>query len=268
MAEMAPKHKSHNSKLTMGLPEFSKSGELQPVSTSRKCKLQGFHLVIHEFILIFPLSAPLDTNDDDGDEPYTPFDDDDELVLPPVFKPTPSKSSNADIENEMEKITREIEQRQMEIQSLAKQKAMELNVEQATRIFENISVPHNLSEILSTISKSEAKPMELDNDDDDEYVPTASMSSMEYNASASYSAMSQAAPPIVNSMMDIDERIALFQAPTMIEDAQPSRLANMTDADLMKLVPDDAFEAPPPPNISGEQNQLAIPGLDADYEMN
>lgn len=35
---MFAKHKSTSSKLTMGLPEFSKSGELQTTST-RKCKL-------------------------------------------------------------------------------------------------------------------------------------------------------------------------------------------------------------------------------------
>lgn len=156
----------------------------------------------------------------------------------------------------------------MEIQSLAQQKVMELDVEQATRIFENINVPANLTEMLSAISKSETKPMEIDNDDDDEYVPTP-MGSSQYRASASYSAMSQPAP-IANSMMDIDERIAhlpMFQTqPPVVE--QPSRLANMSDADLMKLVPDDALEAPPPPIISGERSQPSIPGLDGDdYEM-
>lgn len=166
----------------------------------------------------------------------------------------------------MEIVNREIEQRQMEIQTLAQRKVMELNEEQATRIYENINVPHNLSEILSTINKvqaSEMKPMEVD-DDDEEYVPSA-VSGMEYRAASSYSAVAQ--PPIVNSMMDIDERIALFQRPDPVVD-QPSRLASMTDADLMKLVPDDAFEAPPAPIISGENSQPSIPGLDGDdYEM-
>jgi hypothetical protein len=165
----------------------------------------------------------------------------------------------------MEIINREIEQRQMEIQSLAQQKVMELNEEQATRIYENISVPHNLSEILSTISSRDMKPMDIDdNDDEDEYVPTP------YTGS-SYSAasMSQTAP-IVNSMMDIDERIAMFQgvppAPmiSLQTDEQPSRLSHMTDADLMKLVPDGALEAPPAPKISAPP----IPGLDDDFEMN
>lgn len=155
----------------------------------------------------------------------------------------------------------------MEIQSLAQQKAMELDAEQATRIFEQLNVPANLTEMLSTISKSETKPMELDNDDDDEYVPTA-MGTSQYHAAPSYSAMAQPAP-IANSMMDIDERIAnlpMFQQSAVVE--QPSRLANMSAADLMKLVPDDALEAPPPPIISGERSQSSIPGLDGDdYEM-
>lgn len=115
--------------------------------------------------------------------------------------------------------------------------------------------------------------MEIDDNDDDgddEYVPTA-MGNMEYRAASSYSSISQAAP-IVNSMMDIDERIAMFQSPPAMGsqpiDDQPSRLASMTDADLMKLVPDDAFEAPPAPKISVDRKQPSIPGLDGDdYEM-
>jgi hypothetical protein len=222
----------------------------------------------------------------DDDEPYTPFDDEDSLSESPVFNnsslppPTSSKSSgtvkqsaNDDLESEMEKLEREIEQRQNEIQTLAKQKALELDEEQATKIFENINVPHNLSEMLSTIQASEPKPMEIDNDDDDddddEYVPMSTIaSSLEYRASTSYvSSMSQQQPPIVNSMMDIDERINLFRQempgmnnlPISSPMEQPSRLASMSDADLMKLVPDDALEAPPPPMIS---NESAIPGLE------
>lgn len=177
----------------------------------------------------------------------------------------------------MEIINRQIAQRQLEIQSLAAGASLELNEEQATRIYEKITVPHDLSEILSKISKTDMKPMEIDDNDDgdDEYVPTP-MGSVEYRAASSYSAVSQPAP-IVSSMMDIDERVALFQgippAPMIgnLPNDQPSRLANMTDADLMKLVPDGALEAPPAPNISGERTQPAIPipGLeDDDYEMN
>lgn len=178
----------------------------------------------------------------------------------------------------MEIINRQIEQRQLEIQNLAQQKAMELNEEQATRIFEAITVPHDLSEILSKINEkqeSETKAMEIDNDEDDEYVPTATGSMRSYQA-VSYSAVQSA--PIVSSMMDIDERIAMFQgivppAPGIISGIpnsdQPSRLASMTEADLMKLVPDGALEAPPAPIISGERLQPSIPGIeDDDYEMN
>lgn len=169
----------------------------------------------------------------------------------------------------------------MEIQSLAQQKALELteDVQQASRIYENISVPHNLSEMLSTISKSQAgdmKQMDVDDDDgDDEYVPTP-MSFGYGAAGASYSAASSQPAPIVNSMMDIDERVAMFQGPlpTQMETSaqdQPSRLANMTAADLMAMVPDGALEegAPPAPKISMDRKQPTIPGLDGndDYEM-
>ena len=256
------KQKSNSSKLTMGLPEFSKTGELQTVST-KECKFDNIFLTFHYFLFFSALEG-----NDDGNEPYTPFDDDDDV---PNYNATTStvKSANVDLESEMEIVNRQIEQHQMEIQSLAQQKAIELNEEQATRIYENINVPHNLLEILSTINKNqETKSMEID-DDDDEYVPTP-MGNVEYRSTTSYSSVSQ--PPIANSMMDIDERIALFQGQqgmgNLPIDDQPSRLASMTDADLMKLVPDDAFEPPPAPIISGEKNEPLIPGLDGDdYEM-
>jgi hypothetical protein len=172
----------------------------------------------------------------------------------------------------MEKLEREIQERQNEIQTLA---ALELNEEQATKIFENISVPHNLSEILSTIKASENDPKSIDIDDEDEeYVPMSTKSSgISYRASTSYvNSMTQQQPPIVNSLMDIDERITLFRQelpglnnlPISSPNEQPSRLALMSDADLMKLVPDEALgEAPPPPIISNEPS--SIPGLE--YEQ-
>lgn len=213
------------------------------------------------------------------DEPYEPFDDDDEPLSPSTFKPSaapaiPIASSSSklnasdDLESQVELLNRQIEQRQMEIQKLAQQKAMEIDEEQATRIFEKISVPHNLSEILSTIQASSEKPMEVDEDDDDdlEYVPIPAVASasqsVEYRAS--YGAINPT--PIVNSMMDIDERINLFRAqemPTTPAQPQTSRLASMSDADLLKLVPDGAFEAPPAPIISGN-NEPPIPGLEYD----
>lgn len=163
------------------------------------------------------------------------------------------KDTSTDFKSEMETIDREIERRQMEIQSMAQKNALVLDPEEATRIFEKITVPHNLSEMLSKISQSqtgESSAMEVDeNDDDDEYVPGPIVGN--FTNSARYSAMTHSAP-IVSSMMDIDERIAMFQAPPASishNSEQPSRLANMTDADLMKLVPDGAL-APPPPKIS------------------
>ena len=172
----------------------------------------------------------------------------------------------------MELLNREIERRQMEIQTLAQQKALELDEEQATKIFEQIRVPHNLSEILSTINSQ--KPMEIDEDDDDEeYVPISGAAKggmHEYRPSSSYPVMQQQAP-IMNSMMDIDERINLFRQEMPMNNIpavpeQPSRLASMSDADLLALVPEEALQAPPPPIISSNSiSEPAIPGLE--YEM-
>lgn len=264
ISSMFAKHKANVSKLTMGLPEFSNTGEVQ---MTKQCKIR---LSILEYFIYFIISiASLDN--DDGDEPYTPFDDDEEPSRYIAASSASVAGGTSEMEMQMKKIDREIEQRQMEIQSMAQKQAMELNEEQATRIFKSIDVPHNLSEILSTISKGqtqEMKPMDIDNDDEDEYVPTP-IGCTDYRAAPSYSAITQSAP-IANSMMDIDERIAHFQSgPVMtLVNEQPSRLATMTDADLMKLVPDDAFEAPPAPIISLDKNQSSIPGLDGDdFEM-
>jgi hypothetical protein len=226
----------------------------------------------------------------DDDEPYEPLDDD-SLTPPQLYAQQksaghhhghhPHHSSSGeklnasdDLESQMEQLNREIERRQMEIQTLAQQKVLELNEEQASKIYENIRVPHNLSEILSTIKASEPKPMEIDDDDDDEeYVPSAVKGGMhEYRPSSSYqNIQQQQQAPIVNSMMDIDERINLFRQEMPMNNLsmvpeQPSRLASMSDADLLALVPEDALQPPPPPIISSNSiSEPAIPGLE--YEM-
>ncbi|CRK92671.1 CLUMA_CG006241, isoform A [Clunio marinus] len=268
--QILPSKHKHGSKLTIGLPEFS-NDELQLTSIKQS----------HN-----------DISTDDGNEPYTPFDDEDEATYAQFpSKPTTQTSTNEDLESQMEIIQRQIEQRQLEIQSLAQQKAMELNEEQATRIFEKIKVPENLSEILSKISKqgNETKSLDInegDEDDDEEYVPTT-IGNIEYRSS-SFPSLSQQLtlhqqhPPIVNSMMDIDERIAMFQNVSQEEqmidhvssnDNQPSRLANMTADDLMKLVPDGALDeqrllTTTTTNSGIARNQPPIPGLDDNEYMN
>ncbi|XP_070499195.1 death-inducer obliterator 1 isoform X2 [Chironomus tepperi] len=260
------KHKQHShcssSKLTMGLPEVESGHMKSSPKTSHSSR--------------------------DDDEPYEPLDED-SLTPPQVYsqhKPAAKHhghhsgsggklNTSDDLESQMEQLNREIERRQMEIQTLAQQKALELNEEQATKIFEKIRVPHNLSEILSTIKASEPKPMEIDEDDEDEeYVPISGAAKggmHEYRPSSSYPNVMQQQAPIVNSMMDIDERINLFRQEMPMNNMtavpeQPSRLASMSDADLLALVPEDALQAPPPPIISSNSiSEPAIPGLE--YEM-
>lgn len=189
------------------------------------------------------------------------MDEDDNSAVVRQTSSSSKLNTSDDIESQMEQINREIEKRQMEIQKLAQQKANELDEAEASKIYEKISVPHNLSEILSTIKASaESKPMDIDDDDDDEYVPVATSTQSNAEYRASYGTIN---PPIINSMMDIDERINLFRAQEMVATTQPSRLASMSDADLLKLVPDSSFEmaAPSPPVISSG-NKETIPGLE------
>lgn len=138
--------------------------------------------------------------------------------------------------------------------------------------YENIELPSNLTEILSRFQNSSAAPVsgggdnvgmsiDDDDDDDDEYVPTAmtGMRNVEYRPNAP---MLVIPPPTYNpqsSLMDIDERI--FQQIPQQQVAEESKLSTMSEADLMKLVP-DGMDLDPPPITSNANKQPAIPGLD------
>lgn len=136
----------------------------------------------------------------------------------------------------MELINKQIEERSKEIQSLAQNKLLDLNEEEAKRIYENIVVPDNLTEILSKFASADATSSmksQMSTNVDEEYIPELPA----YTPSSSYS---HSKPPIVNEMMDIDERV--FQQPRyepQSESSGGSRLRGMTASELLQLVPDD-----------------------------
>ncbi len=120
-------------------------------------------------------------------------------------------------------------------------------------IFENISLPPNIGDILASIKNVTGASVQKMDVDDEEYVPSSvSVSNFEYRSSnvnfstpPSYSAIA-ATPVMVDPMtMDIDERVFPIGIPlTTTSDATnsvESKLAKMSDEELMKLVPD--FEA-------------------------
>ena len=201
---------------------------------------------------------------DDDDEPYTPFDDDSSTPPPQYMASTSNENNkhNTSDDYEIAQLEKQIAKKQMEKRQLINQIP--------DGAYENIELPSNLTEILSRFQNSSVPTggdnvgMSIDDDDDDdddEYVPTAmtGIRNVEYHPNAP---MLVIPPPIYNpqsSLMDIDERI-FHQAPPhhVVEE---SKLSTMSEADLMKLVP-DGMDLDPPPMTSNLNKQPAIPGLD------
>lgn len=125
-------------------------------------------------------------------------------------------------------------------------------------IFENISLPANIGDILASIKNVTTGASQKMEVDDDEYVPSSvTVSNYEYRSNTvsfpappAYSAITTPliVPPVaamVNpTTMDIDERVfpmVIPMAPAESTSSGDSKLAKMSTEDLMKLVPD--FEA-------------------------
>ena len=204
--------------------------------------------------------------DNDDDEPYTPFDDD--SSTPPLqYIATTSNVNNTlntSDDYEIAQLEKQIAKKQMEKRQLINQIP--------DGAYENIELPSNLTEILSRFQNSSVPSVtggdnvgmsidDEDDDDDDEYVPTAmtGLRNVEYRPNAP---MLVIPPPIYNpqsSLMDIDERIFHQVPPQQV--VEESKLSTMSEADLMKLVP-DGMDLDPPPMTSNINKQPAIPGLD------
>ena len=138
-------------------------------------------------------------------------------------------------------------------------------------MFGNISLPSNITEILASIkgkSNYGTNKMEVD-EDDDEYVPTASTTSS-YRATTYPNFLTNPPtmpmpPALLNSLLDVDER--MFVAPPS---SGESKLAKMSEDELLKLIPDDVadvanntaevapkkskwdIQCPPPPGLEDD----------------
>lgn len=128
-----------------------------------------------------------------------------------------------------------------------------------SELIDKISLPPNIGDILKTIknvtASTSTKVVQSMEVDDEEYVPAGiSDISYEYKSSAlSYSPASTNTstlfiPPVVAAIdpitMDIDERIfpQMSILPPVVSSSSDSKLGQMTDEELINLVPDDARE--------------------------
>lgn len=115
--------------------------------------------------------------------------------------------------------------------------------EQNPNQLEKIWIPSNLQEILNSINKSGTHRQTGPNlpiDDDEEYTPSPVMQ-MSYSPSADYipsRTLSYLPPPPLPP--------TLIDGPVTVEPKGTSKLAHMTEAELLSMVPDD-MDLPPPP---------------------
>ncbi|EAT39060.1 AAEL009113-PA [Aedes aegypti] len=186
--------------------------------------------------------------DDDDDEPYSPggvSDDSDHFadVTAIVETKTPTLDSESErIRREMEEINRKIAEEKNEIVGIinkAELKEDEIKSTLDPSLITDIAIPSNLSEILASIkttpssvgdilkggsAKETTKNAPSVEDDEDEYVPTAVYSS--YQSGYGYGTVGTG-----NS-------------------SGTSRLAKLTEEELLRMVPDDSYLQPSKPTPS------------------
>lgn len=181
-----------------------------------------------------------------------------------------------EIQRKIDELNRQIEAQKMEISGLphsdvvsvdepySPTSSMSTNKKPAT-ILANISLPSNLQEILNRCkqvstadqlitSKSATATTSIINDDE-EYTPTQMDS--EYNPSADYIPMKTS-------------NLKHFQSTSIdtmqITSKEPSKLAQLTEEELLSMVPDD-IQLPPVTSFKKQSNESATRMLNYDiYE--
>lgn len=253
-------------------------------------------------VLIFSAVSVID----DGDEPYSPgggSDNDDldnntnlQIINQPSvvisaglsvqsdstnISTTPESLENEEIQRKMEEITRQIEAEKREIAdmrqitpghldepysptSMLGQDTGEQHQQQITKL-ENISIPSNLQDILNSINK--VIPTQTITDPD-EYIPLAigsmaSLASYQPASNCDYIPSKMVGPstsilsPVMSSPMDVDMRV---------HQTAPSKLAQLTEEELLSMVPDDV-QLPPiaPKRTMYKFTEPLPPGLEDEY---
>lgn len=257
---------------------------------------------------IVPKAAPVKEpiaavviDDDEDDEPYSPgggSNDSDHFADVTAIvetKNAPLDSESDRIRREMEEINRKIAEEKSEIVGIinkAELKEDEIKSTLDPSLITDIAIPSNLSEILASIKStpstgsdiakgkepiksstlSASVPME---DDEDEYVPTSVYSS--YKSGYGYGASKPAAGP---------EPIRTLTASG--SSTGTSRLANLSEAELLSMVPDDSYlqasstrksaaipvveldsddSIPPPKKASWDASEPPPPGVETDMDV-
>ncbi|XP_059615417.1 PHD finger protein 3 isoform X2 [Phlebotomus argentipes] len=235
--------------------------------------------------------VPQESNPDD-DEPYSPGGSDEEIpVIPPVASAVMNTLDADDIQRKMEELNRQIGAKKMEIAGILNKGQDAVDepyspsrpvtppgisaIPAAIPSLANISIPSNLSEILASIKNVSGSggaplvtatsvagaPAALEAEDDEEYTPMATSSA----AAASYQA--------------VDYKPAGCKS---VDNSGPSKLAQLSEEELLSMVPDDAIledikaskaeeveepkEEYEPASKKAKSSEPPPPGLEDEYE--
>lgn len=197
----------------------------------------------------------------------------------------PDSLENEEIQRKMEEITRQIEAQKKEIADmfqsvpgnleepysptsmLGQDTGGENTMQQQMTTLENISIPSNLQDILNSINKViPTNPHQALTDKDEEYTPsavgsTASLASYQPASNSDYIPTKMVGPstssPVMSSPMDVDMRV---------HQTAPSKLAQLTEEELLSMVPDDV-QLPPiaPKRTVYKFSEPLPPGLEDEY---
>lgn len=200
---------------------------------------------------------------DDENEPYSPGGSDDEL--PGVSQKIPTTLPEDEMRRKMDEISRQIEMQKREIELLSApvndepyspsgpvspstQFATGVDSDEQNIIpgLGDIPIPSNLADILKTI-KGPSTDM-----------PIAMSSAMSYGANN----ISDEYTPI-NPVSTIYQSVVDYIPATTANQA-PGKLAQMTDEELLRMVPDDSLISPPPAKKTRFDVEPLPPGVDND----
>lgn len=212
----------------------------------------------------------------------------------PATAVTEETSSNQldqdEIQRKMDELTRQIEAQKMEIAgmlqtdvvhldepysptSLLGSAAASASTKRSIPALAEISIPSNLQEILNSINKvsvqetaSNDAPTLVISDSDEEYTPTASTGIPYESSSAGYipskkllgnEALSSAPAHLYSQTLNVQE-----QGNLITTQKEPSKLAQLTDEELLSMVPDDIrMESIPLPKRSSNTDAGGIPSV-------
>ncbi|XP_054731524.1 uncharacterized protein LOC129240074 isoform X1 [Anastrepha obliqua] len=216
-----------------------------PGSPKRKRRMHASTPKVDEIDVDAIIKAPITTKShkastipstaatDDADEPYSPGGSSEDDT--PITSKMAARSDDDDLKRKMEELNRQIAAQEKEIAGL-------LNVEstcfattsssKTSAVLANISIPSNLSQILASIKgKPEAGQMQF------------STTSIKSQSSVTHATTKTRSNSVEDE--EYNPELVSFEKSTKPTAKSTSRLAQLSEAELLSMVPDDMIDTPP-----------------------